>query len=77
MVHTNPIKILYISNECVGKYPCYHFVKLEDSNHSQYKVIMCSIKICELCEKLNYKSNQQHIKNNKNICYFQDNCIIL
>ncbi len=76
MVHTDPVKILYISTKCVGKSPCYHFIELEDDNHEQYKVIMSSVQICDLCEKLKCVPSQ-HIKNNKNICYFQDKCIIL
>ncbi len=76
MIHTDPIKILNISNECVGKTPCYHFVKLEDDNKMQYKVIMSSIEICNLCKKLKYKPSE-HLKNNKNLYYFEDTCNIL
>jgi hypothetical protein len=38
MYHTYLEKIIYIKDNCVGKYPCYHFVTLEKENN-QYKVL--------------------------------------
>jgi hypothetical protein len=47
-------KKIYINDKCIGKYPCYHFVTLENEN-KQYKVLMDSIQIYDICYKTNIK----------------------
>jgi hypothetical protein len=62
MNHTYSEKIIYINDKCVGKYPCYHFVTLEKDNE-QYKVLMSSIQIYNLCHNIHVKPTY-HIRNN-------------
>ena len=74
MFYTLPEKI-YINNKCVGNYPCYHFVTIEKED-KQYKNLMNSIQIYDLCHKLKIRTSF-HIRNNRNISIAKEKCNIL
>ncbi len=75
MSNNEPIKILYINNKCVGNCPCYHFISLLNNNNKEYKALMSSDKIYELCLKLKFKPSW-HITNNCNKYKIKEKCVI-